>query len=111
MHIRIHMRLRAHFLCRAQSLVCLHAYTQVFVGLYIKDTRLVLGFDYFKDPLYKTPLAFDIVAAEDFNLPSEVRDSYAGRHAHTAHAHTTHIVHTTHTTHIATPITLLSLLT
>jgi len=26
---------------------------QVFVGLYIKDPRLVLGADYFKDPLYE----------------------------------------------------------
>ena len=34
---------------------------QVFVGLYIKDSRLTMGFDYYKDPLYATPLAFDIV--------------------------------------------------
>eukprot|EP01038_Epipyxis_sp_PR26KG_P009214 gene9214-12425_t len=36
-------------------------YRRVFVGLYIKDSRLTMGFDYFKDPLYSTPLAFDIV--------------------------------------------------
>ena len=38
----------------------------VFVGLYIRDSRLTMGFDYFKDPLYATPLGFDIVTKEVF---------------------------------------------
>ena len=36
----------------------------VFVGLYIRDSRLTMGFDYFKDPLYATPLGFDIITKE-----------------------------------------------
>ncbi|KAJ1399835.1 hypothetical protein B484DRAFT_245813 [Ochromonadaceae sp. CCMP2298] len=36
-------------------------YRQVFVGLYTKDSRLSMGVEYYKDPLYATPLAFDIV--------------------------------------------------
>jgi hypothetical protein len=42
-------------------------YKPVFVGLYIKDSRLTLGFDYYKDPLYATPLTFDIVTAADLS--------------------------------------------
>jgi hypothetical protein len=38
---------------------------QVFVGIYIRDSRLLLGADYYKDPLYATPLAFDIVTEEE----------------------------------------------
>jgi len=38
----------------------------VFVGLYIRDSRLTMGFDYFKDPLYATPLGFDIITKEAF---------------------------------------------
>lgn len=38
---------------------------QVFVGLYINDPRLVLGKEYYTDPLYKTALGFDIVTEED----------------------------------------------
>lgn len=37
----------------------------VFIGLYIKDSRMTLGYDYFKDPLYATPLTFDIVTSEE----------------------------------------------
>lgn len=37
----------------------------VFIGLYTKDSRLVLGADYYKDPLYGTPLAFDVVTEEE----------------------------------------------
>jgi hypothetical protein len=40
-------------------------YKQIFVGLYINDTRLTLGAEYFKDALYCNPLAFDIVPLSD----------------------------------------------
>eukprot|EP01040_Poterioochromonas_malhamensis_P005074 gene5074-5439_t len=42
-------------------------YRSVFIGIYIKDSRLCLGFDYFKDPLYATPIAFDIVTEAELN--------------------------------------------
>eukprot|EP01033_Poteriospumella_lacustris_P005213 gene5213-3723_t len=56
-------------------------YRAVFVGLYIKDSRLTMGFDYYKDPLYATPLTFDIVSAAELtgsnatqkNIPKAVR--------------------------------------
>ena len=48
-------------------------YKHVFVGLYTRDSRLNLGVDYFKDPVYSTPLAFDIVTAEDFEKSSKDR--------------------------------------
>ena len=44
-------------------------FKRVFVGLYTHDSRLTLGFDYYKDPLYSTPLAFDIITADEFELP------------------------------------------
>ena len=47
------------------------AQKQVFVGLYIKDTRLTLGFDYYTDPLYATALAFDIVAEDELMKASK----------------------------------------
>ena len=37
----------------------------LFVGLYINDSRLLMGVDYFKHPLYATALAFDIVEEAD----------------------------------------------
>jgi Ca2+-binding EF-hand superfamily protein len=37
----------------------------VFIGIYIKDARLCLGSDYFKDPLYARRIAFDIVSEEE----------------------------------------------
>ncbi len=44
----------------------------VFVGLYTHDSRLVLGKEYYKDPVYSTPLAFDVVTAAEFDKkPSE----------------------------------------
>lgn len=47
-------------------------FVDIFVGLYIKDSRLTMGFDYYKDPLYATPLAFDIVTkdfVDNFDKP------------------------------------------
>ncbi len=44
-------------------------FKRVFVGIYTHDSRLTLGFDYYKDPLYSTPLAFDIITADEFELP------------------------------------------
>ena len=38
---------------------------KLFVGLYINDSRLLMGVDYFKHPLYATALAFDIVEEVD----------------------------------------------
>lgn len=48
-------------------------FKRVFVGLYTNDSRLTLGFDYYKDPLYATPLAFDVITAEEFELPAGKR--------------------------------------
>ncbi|RYH31540.1 hypothetical protein EON65_02390, partial [archaeon] len=45
-------------------------YKQVFVGIYIKDSRLTLGFDYYKDPLYATPITFDIVTEKELQDPN-----------------------------------------
>ena len=42
------------------------SFKQVFIGLSIKDTRLSLGVDYYKDPLYATALAFDVITVEKF---------------------------------------------
>lgn len=46
---------------------------QVFVGIYIKDSRLTLGYDYYKDPLYATPLTFDIVTEAELKDPDPKR--------------------------------------
>jgi len=51
---------------------------RVFVGLYTTDSRLYLGADYYKDPLYSTPLAFDIVTSEQFDKPAKERTYIAG---------------------------------
>lgn len=51
---------------------------EVFVGLYINDSRLTMGFDYFKDPLYANPLAFDIVTEADFNKSVKDREMIPG---------------------------------
>jgi Calpain family cysteine protease len=58
---------------------------QVFIGLYINDSRLVMGIDYFKHPLYATALAFDVVTDEELvnatknlkkaDLPKNVPDA------------------------------------
>ena len=48
-------------------------YRRVFVGLSTQDTRLTLGADYYLDPLYATPLCFDIVVAADFDKPANQR--------------------------------------
>ena len=54
---------------------CKDRFRQVFVGLYIYDLRLTKGKEYFKDPLYSTPLTFDIVTEKelkesaDFGIP------------------------------------------
>ena len=48
-------------------------YAEVFVGLYINDSRLTMGFDYFKDPLYTNPLAFDLVTEKEFEAMSKDR--------------------------------------
>lgn len=48
-------------------------FKRVFVGLYTNDSRLTLGFDYYKDPLYATPLAFDVITAEEFELQAGKR--------------------------------------
>jgi hypothetical protein len=40
-------------------------YRQVFIGIYIKDARLCLGSEYYKDPLYARRIAFDIVPEEE----------------------------------------------
>jgi hypothetical protein len=45
-------------------------YVEVFIGLYIKDSRLTRGFDYFKDPLYATPLTFDVVTSAELSKAS-----------------------------------------
>eukprot|EP01035_Chromulina_nebulosa_P022786 gene22786-29502_t len=42
-------------------------YRLVFIGLYLKDGRLSMGADFYKDPLYATPLTFDIVTEEELN--------------------------------------------
>jgi Ca2+-binding EF-hand superfamily protein len=39
----------------------------MFVGLYINDSRLTLGQEYYRDPLYATPLAFDIIPRRSFD--------------------------------------------
>lgn len=41
---------------------------EVFIGIYIRDSRMTMGFDYFKDPLYATPLAFDVVTEEELKF-------------------------------------------
>jgi hypothetical protein len=38
---------------------------ELFIGIYIRDSRMTMGFDYYKDPLYATPLAFDVVTEEE----------------------------------------------
>jgi hypothetical protein len=48
-------------------------YQRVFVGLYTQDSRLSLGSDYYKDPLYSTPLAFDVITADEFEVPAAQR--------------------------------------
>lgn len=47
------------------------SHRQIFVGLYVKDSRLILGIDYYKDPLYATPLAFDIVTEEELQAATK----------------------------------------
>lgn len=47
------------------------SHRQIFVGLYVKDPRLILGIDYYKDPLYATPLAFDIVTEEELQAATK----------------------------------------
>lgn len=48
-------------------------FQKVFVGLYIKDSRLTMGFDYYKDDLYSTPLSFDIVTKNEFDKEAKER--------------------------------------
>jgi Ca2+-binding EF-hand superfamily protein len=48
-------------------------FQKVFVGLYIKDSRLTMGFDYYKDDLYSTPLSFDIVTKNEFDKQAKER--------------------------------------
>lgn len=42
---------------------------QVFIGIYIKDSRLTKGGNYYKDPLYVNPVSFDIVTEDKVGLP------------------------------------------
>jgi hypothetical protein len=37
----------------------------------VKDSRLSLGSEYYKDPLYATPLAFDIVSEEELKAATQ----------------------------------------
>ena len=37
----------------------------------MKDSRLILGVDYYKDPLFATPLAFDIVTENELKTATE----------------------------------------
>ena len=50
-------------------------YQRVFVGLYINDTRITLGAEYYKDALYCNPLAFDIVLVSDLGKDASERVS------------------------------------
>lgn len=51
-------------------------FVEVFVGLYIKDSRLTMGFDYYKDPLYATPMTFDIVTAAQLHNATNATEEY-----------------------------------
>ena len=51
------------------------SHRQIFIGLYVKDSRLILGVDYYKDPLYATPLAFDIVTEEELQAATKAVSS------------------------------------
>jgi hypothetical protein len=46
---------------------------QVFIGLYINDTRLTLGGKFFEDPLYRNPLVFDVIEAKDLDQTPDKR--------------------------------------
>eukprot|EP01041_Mallomonas_annulata_P003480 gene3480-6926_t len=46
---------------------------KIFVGLYIKDSRLTLGVDYYKDPMYEVGIGFDIVRQNEFDLSFKER--------------------------------------
>ena len=37
----------------------------------MKDSRLVLGVDYYKDPLFATPLAFDIITEDELKQATQ----------------------------------------
>ena len=45
----------------------------IFINLYINDTRLTLGKEYYKDPLYKVGVGFDVVREDEFNLKFKER--------------------------------------
>lgn len=47
------------------------SHRQIFIGLYVKDSRLILGIDYYKEPLYATPLAFDIVTEKELQAATK----------------------------------------
>lgn len=49
-------------------------FREVFIGLYIQDTRMTMGGDYYKDPLYANPVAFDLVTEQELELPCEQRN-------------------------------------
>jgi hypothetical protein len=51
---------------------------KVFIGLYINDPRLDKGADYYKDELYATPLAFDVVAENDMEKAASDRAVVTG---------------------------------
>jgi len=44
-----------------------HKCRRVFINLFIGDTRLTMGKEYYKDPLYKVGVSFDVVCEDEFN--------------------------------------------
>ena len=50
----------------------------VFINLFISDTRLTLGKEYYKDPLYKVGVGFDVVREDEFNLKFKDRQDADG---------------------------------
>ena len=50
----------------------------VFINLYIGDTRLILGKEYYKAPLYKVGVGFDVVCENEFNLKFKDRQDSDG---------------------------------
>lgn len=52
-------------------------HVRVFLGLYTYDLRRTLGADYFKDAMYATPLAFDVVEREQLGAAAADRATVA----------------------------------
>lgn len=57
-------------------------YKHVFIGLYTHDSRLTLGKEYYLDPVYSCPLAFDVVTANDFDKDPKERQIIPGSSKH-----------------------------